>query len=95
LFSSLTNLTEYDWIAAIGTISDLGEKAPFDLLETTRKKYTAKWLKEAVSLINAARRASIYEPETAAQVLLENTNPKDLVVSNTRRLSASVQLKQK
>jgi single-stranded-DNA-specific exonuclease len=83
LFSSLTNISEYDWIAAIGTISDLGERAPFEMLETTKKKYTAKWLKEAVSLVNAARRASHYEPETAAQALLENTNPKDLVVSNS------------
>jgi single-stranded-DNA-specific exonuclease len=86
LFSTLTDIGEYDWIAAIGTISDLGEKAPFELLETTRKKYTAKWLKEAVSLVNAARRASKYEPETAAKALLENTNPKDLVNSDAPEL---------
>lgn len=81
LFSSLVEISECDWIAAIGAISDLGEKAPFELLETTKKRYTAKWLKEAVSLVNAARRASRYEPETAAQALLQFTNPKDLVIS--------------
>ena len=83
LFSALTDLSQYDWIAAIGTISDLGEKAPFELLATTRQKYTAKWLKEAVSLVNAARRASVYEPETAANALLTSANPKDLVGSDS------------
>jgi single-stranded-DNA-specific exonuclease len=83
LFSALTDVSQYDWIAAIGTISDLGEKAPFDLLETTRQKYTAKWLKESVSLVNAARRASNYEPEIAALALLSFSNPKDLVNSDS------------
>ena len=83
LFSVLTDISQYDWIAAIGTISDLGEKAPFELLIATRQKYTAKWLKEAVSLVNAARRAAVYEPETAAQALLNFSNPKDLVNSDS------------
>ena len=86
LLQSLTDISEFDWIAAIGTLSDLGDKAPFEILETTRKKYTQKWLKEAVSLINAARRASNYEPETAAQALLKFTNPKDLVNSDSSEL---------
>lgn len=87
LFSTLTDLTEFDWIAAIGVISDLGERAPFGILEITKKKYTAKWLKESVSLINAARRASLYEPETAAQALMNFTNPKDLVNSDSEELN--------
>ncbi len=86
LFSALTDLSQYDWIAAIGIISDLGEKAPFELLAAARQKYTAKWLKEAVSLVNAARRAAVYEPETAAQALLTFTNPKDLVSSDTAQV---------
>ena len=86
LLQSLVDVSEFDWIAAIGTLSDLGDKAPFEILETTRKKYTQKWLKEAVSLINAARRASNYEPETAAQALLKFTNPKDLVNSDSSEL---------
>ena len=86
LFSGLTDVSEYDWIAAIGTLSDLGDKADFDILATTKKKYTQKWLKDAVSLINAARRASVYEPETAAAALLKFTNPKDLVNSDSPEL---------
>lgn len=87
LFSAVTDISKYDWIAAIGTMGDLGEKAPFGLLETARKKYTAKWLKEAVSLINAARRSSLYEPEIAAQALLEFSSPKDLVNSDSREVA--------
>lgn len=86
LFSAVTDVGDYDWIAAIGTLSDLGDKAPFEIVETTKKKYTQKWLKEAVSLINAARRASVYEPETAAEALLKFANPKDLVSSDSPEL---------
>jgi single-stranded DNA-specific DHH superfamily exonuclease len=72
-----------DWIAAIGTVSDLGEKAPFEMLAIAKNKYTAKYLKEATALINAARRASHYNPELAAVALLTHTSPKDLVNSST------------
>lgn len=88
LFQALTDVSQYDWIAAIGTISDLGEKAPFELLATTRQKYTAKWLKESVSLVNAARRAARYEPEVAAEALLKFSNPKDLVTSDSAEITS-------
>jgi single-stranded-DNA-specific exonuclease len=52
------------WIGAVGTIGDLGEKAPWDRLAAVRKQYTAKWLKEAVALTNAARRASAFDVAT-------------------------------
>lgn len=81
LFSPLTDLSDLDWIAAIGTFSDLGERAPFEIIETTKKKYTAKYLKEATALINAVRRASDSNPEAAARALLNHSNPKELVLS--------------
>lgn len=82
LFAAITEMDNLDWIAAIGVMSDLGERAPFELLADAKKTYTAKGLKEATSLINAARRAAHYEPETAAQALLKSQNPKDLVNSD-------------
>jgi single-stranded-DNA-specific exonuclease len=82
LFASLTDVSDFDWIAAIGVMSDLGERAPFEMLGAAKKKYTAKYLKEATALINAARRAAHYEPETAAQALLKTENPKALVNSD-------------
>ena len=87
LCKDLTDVTDLDWIAAIGTISDLGEKAPFEMLAIAKTKYTAKYLKEATALINAARRASNYSPEVAARALLTHTSPKDLVNSNTEEVA--------
>jgi single-stranded-DNA-specific exonuclease len=83
LFGALVDITDLDWVAAVGTFSDLGEKAPFPLVEQTRKKYTAKYLKEATTLVNAIRRSSNPNPEIAAQALLTHQNPKDLVNSDS------------
>lgn len=83
LLQPLVDIAELDWIAVIGAVSDLGDKAPFALIETAKKKYTAKYLKEATALVNAARRASTYQPEIAAQALLQHADPKELVLSNT------------
>jgi len=83
LLQPLVEMEDLDWIAVVGTISDLGEKAPFDLIEIAGKKYTKKYLKEATTLVNAIRRSSNYNPEAAARALLNHENPKDLVLSNS------------
>ena len=75
-------IEECDWIAVIGTLSDLGEKAGWPLINEAKKKYTAKWLKEATALINAPRRASEFDPEAAARALTQFDNPKDLCNSD-------------
>ena len=77
-----TSVGDLDWIAVIGTLSDLGEKAGWPLIEIAKKKYTAKWLKEATALINAPRRASDFNPEAAARALMQFDNPKDLCSSD-------------
>jgi single-stranded-DNA-specific exonuclease len=81
LCQTMADLSDLDWIAAIGTLSDLGDRAPFELLSSAKRKYTAKYLKEATALINAARRASHYDPESAARALLHHSSPKALVNS--------------
>ncbi|MCW3061948.1 MAG: hypothetical protein JWQ02_3769 [Capsulimonas sp.] len=81
LLRPLTNVDDLDWIAAIGALSDLGDKAPFALIEETKKKYKAKYLREATTLINAVRRASHYNPEAAARVLLAHSDPRSLTES--------------
>lgn len=83
LFRDRIPLEDLDWVAAVGTISDLGERAPFPLLDTVRKKYTAKYLKEATALVNAVRRASHNNPEAAARALLAHDSPRDLVQSES------------
>lgn len=81
LCSTIADISDLDWVAAIGIMSDLGDRAPFDLLTVAKHKYTAKYLKEATALINAVRRASDYNPEAAARALLNHDSPKALVNS--------------
>jgi len=81
LCATLADVRDLDWIAAIGVLSDLGERAPFTLLAEVKKRYTMKDLKEATALINAARRASEYQPEVAARALLDHASPRALVTS--------------
>ncbi|MBD2082414.1 DHH family phosphoesterase [Leptolyngbya sp. FACHB-17] len=83
LCQMIADISDLDWIAAIGTLSDLGDRAPFELLTTAKRKYTAKYLKEATALINASRRASHYDPEVAARALLNHSSPKALVNSES------------
>jgi single-stranded-DNA-specific exonuclease len=71
-------IDDLQWIAAVGTISDLGEKAPWPELPAARKRWTAKWLKEAVVLVNAARRASTFDVETPLALLLTADHPRAL-----------------
>nr|WP_052672364.1 hypothetical protein [Aliterella atlantica] len=87
LCKSLVDVSDIDWIAAIGTMSDLGEKAPFEMLAIAKSKYTAKYLKEATALINASRRAANYQPEVAAKALLTHTSPKELVNSESEEVA--------
>ena len=82
LCASISDSSDLDWIAAIGTLSDLGDNAPFEMLAAAKRKYKMKYLKEATVLINAARRGSTYDPEAAARALLQHTNARDLVNSD-------------
>ncbi|BCM90467.1 hypothetical protein IAD21_02320 [Abditibacteriota bacterium] len=88
LGSAVAHVEDLDWIAVIGTLSDLGERAPWPLIEICKKKYTAKWLKEATALVNAARRASDFRPEVALQALREHSNPKEFCESGSSSAQA-------
>ena len=83
VFSPITDLADLDWLAAVGVLGDLGERAPFPLLESARKKYTAKYLKEATALVNAPRRSSHPDPQAAARALLAHPDPRSLVNSDS------------
>jgi single-stranded-DNA-specific exonuclease len=41
LLSPLADVADLGWIAAVGTISDLGDKAPWDALPALRKQWSA------------------------------------------------------
>ena len=75
LLSPLVDVADLEWIAAVGTISDLGEKAPWDALPAHPQAWSGKWLREAVSLVNAARRASAFDVATPLRMLMEADGP--------------------
>lgn len=79
---TISSVSDLDWIAAIGMLSDLGERAPFQFLTQAFSIYSAGALKEATVLVNAVRRAAHSEPEVAARALLMHRTPKDLVSSD-------------
>lgn len=73
-----TGVHDLDWIAAVGVLSDLGDKAPWPLLAQTKKRHTARWLKETVVLTNAARRASTFRADAALRLLMTHDGPRAL-----------------
>jgi hypothetical protein len=83
LCSPLVNVEDLDWVAAIGALSDVGERAPFPLLAAVKKRYAMSDLKEATALVNAARRASLYQPEVAVRALRDHGSARDLVRSDS------------
>ncbi|HEX7833006.1 MAG TPA: DHH family phosphoesterase [Thermoanaerobaculia bacterium] len=84
LCTPLVDIGDLDWIAAIGALSDVGERAPFALLKEVKARYAMSDLKEATALVNAARRASMHDPEAAARALLDHPSARELVRSGSR-----------
>lgn len=78
LMAPLADIEDLGWIAAVGIMSDLGDGAPWPKLPEVKKRYTAKWLKEAVALVNAARRSSAFDIGTPLDLLMRVDNPKEL-----------------
>jgi len=67
------------WLAAIGIVGDLGDKAPFPALAEARKRYGVTALREAVSLLNAPRRAGSGDAGPALALLMKADGPKAVV----------------
>ena len=83
LCSPIVSVDDLDWIAAVGVLSDLGDKAPFPLLERVKKRYRMAHLKEITTLVNAARRVSDCRPEIAARALMTHGSPAALIASES------------
>ena len=66
-----------DWLAAVGLIGDLGERAPFALLPPARKRHGAGRLRELTSLVNAPRRSASGDGAPALALLLDALDPAD------------------
>jgi len=84
LLAPLAPLDDLAWVAAVGVISDLGDRAPWAPLPAVRKRFGATTLKEAVALINAARRAPAFDIATPLALLLEADGPKAVAEDEAR-----------
>jgi single-stranded-DNA-specific exonuclease len=82
LLAGLADVADLEWIAAVGVMSDYGDAAPWPRLAAVKKRHTAKWLREAVSLVNAARRASTFDVETPLALLMRADGPRALAADD-------------
>ncbi len=82
------------WLAAIGLIGDLGDKAPFEELAEAKRRYGATALREAVSLLNAPRRAAAGDARPALALLMKAESPKDILAGGHPELAALQQARE-
>jgi len=78
LCSNITDVTDLDWMAAIGVIGDLGPRAPFPVVGESFKKHGRKNLADAVVLINAGERHREHKVRLAFDVLYAAGGPADI-----------------
>ena len=77
--SALGPVEDLLWLAAVGLIGDLGDKAPFEELAAARKLHTATALREATSLVNAPRRTGHGNAQPAFDLLMKANGAKDAI----------------
>ena len=66
------------WLAAIGLIGDMAEAAGFPEMAEAQQRYGKTALRDAVSLLNAPRRAAAADAGPALALLLKGEGPKDV-----------------
>lgn len=73
------DLDDSAWLALLATVGDLGDRHPFTselapIAARTKKTH----VKEAIALLNAARRSAHYRPQLAYDVLAAASSPADI-----------------
>ena len=76
------------WLAAVGLLGDLGDKAPFAALPTAKKRFGAGKLRELTSLVNAPRRSAAGDGRPALALLLAAADPADALSGRHDGLAA-------
>ena len=67
------------WLAALGLIGDMAEGAGFPEMTEAQARYGKTALRNAVSLINAPRRAAAADATPALGLLMKGAGPKDVI----------------
>jgi single-stranded-DNA-specific exonuclease len=78
LGTAFVDLSDLDWLAALGILGDLGEHATLEPLPQARARYGARILHEAMALVNAARSSASGDPTPALAALLAAREPADI-----------------
>lgn len=89
MFSPLIPLDDLAWLAALATYGDLGDAHPFAApLAPVIAQHKKSHFKDAVALVNGARRASSYRPDVALAALLAARGPGDIARGQSPEVSA-------
>ena len=86
--SALGDASDLLWLAALGLIGDMAEKAGFPEMHEARQRYGITALRDAVSLINAPRRSASGDSGPALALLMTGTGPKDITASDRPEVAA-------
>lgn len=66
------------WLAALGLIGDMAEEAGFPEMAEAKRRFGASALRQAVTLINAGRRAGAGDAGPALNLLMKAKGPKEV-----------------
>jgi single-stranded-DNA-specific exonuclease len=75
----LVEVEDLTWLAAISIIGDMAEQSGFAELESARDRYGITLLRDATSLLNAARRSGSVTAQPAFELLLKAAEPRDVI----------------
>lgn len=77
LCNSRGEVADKAWVAAIGNMGDLGPE--YGELRAAAKAQKLKWVREATTLLNAAKRSSLYALGAAFEVLRDAESAQEIV----------------
>ncbi len=86
--TALGDVSDLLWLAALGLIGDMAEKAAFPEMDEARRRYGITALRDAVSLINAPRRSASGDPAPALALLMTATAPKEVTAGDRPEVAA-------
>ncbi|MGI5835678.1 MAG: DHH family phosphoesterase [Chloroflexota bacterium] len=84
LVEPLVEMNDQVWLAALGSVADLGLSAPFQQVRAALKQYGRRNVTETVSLLNAAKRSSAHDVDSAFDILQRAREPADIAQGRIR-----------
>ncbi|HSH78391.1 MAG TPA: hypothetical protein VLA19_07645 [Herpetosiphonaceae bacterium] len=76
--AAIAPIDDLDWIAAISLLGDIGDDAPFAILDEARRRWKITPLRDATALLNAPRRSAAGDARPALDLLLRARDPREV-----------------